>query len=167
MNSNSAWNPVRLGDIVKIEHGWAFRSDFLSEELTGNPIVVNIGNFQYTGGFRFETTRTREYRGDYPPEYELEPNDILLIMTCQTAKGEILGVPAAVPDDGHVYLHNQRLGKVVVKQPDRVDPEFLYWLFLWPRFNHELYLTASEGKHAHLIAQEMRMSDQGINRILH
>jgi len=115
-----AWIQVRLGDLVSIKHGWPFKSEHFSEELTGRPIVVNIGNFEYTGGFRFGSTTVREYRGDYPPEYELEPGDILLVMTCQTAGGEILGIPAQVPDDGRTYLHNQRLGRVVVRQPESV-----------------------------------------------
>ena len=111
--------------------------------------MVNIGNFRYTGGFRFAQTTLKEYRGDYPREYELHPGDILLIMTCQTAGGEILGVPGRIPDDGHVYLHNQRLGKIVINNPKRVSPDFLYWLFLWPQFNRELYQTASGTKILH------------------
>ena len=93
----SEWPIVSLGDLIKIEHGWPFKSDFCSEELTGRPIVVNIGNFIYTGGFRFESTRTREYRGDYPKSYELNSGDILLVMTCQTSGGEILGIPGKIP----------------------------------------------------------------------
>src|SRR5713226_4200886 len=124
------WPEVRLGNLVSIKHGWPFKSELFSEESSGGPIVVNIGNFRYTGGFRFEETQIKEYRGEYPQEYELSPGDILLVMTCQTSGGEILGIPARVPNDGRTYLHNQRLGKVVVKRPDLVDSEFLYWLFL-------------------------------------
>jgi type I restriction enzyme S subunit len=149
MGNQQQWEKVRLGDIITIKHGWPFKSEYICEELTGRPIVVNIGNFAYTGGFRFETTRTREYRGNYPQEYELKPDDILLVMTCQTSEGEILGVPARVPDDGQVYLHNQRLGKVIVTRPDKVEPDYLYWLFLWHEFNHELYVTASGTKILH------------------
>jgi len=149
MGNQQPWEKVRLGDIITIKHGWPFKTEFISEEVAGGPIVVNIGNFQYSGGFRFETTRTREYRGKYPAEYELRPGDILLVMTCQTSEGEILGIPARVPDDGQVYLHNQRLGKVVVVRPDKVEPDYLYWLFLWREFNHDLYVTASGTKILH------------------
>src|SRR5437899_2227555 len=120
------WEEVRLGDLLQIKHGWPFKSAFFSEELTGRPIVVNIGNFRYTGGFRFESTTAREYRDDYPREYELSPGDVLLVMTCQTAGGEILGIPGRIPDDGRTYLHNQRLGKVVITRPDLTDDGFLY-----------------------------------------
>lgn len=53
----SEWRRVRLGDLIKIEHGWAFKGDYFSDDLSGNPIVVNIGNFQYEGGFRFNSTK--------------------------------------------------------------------------------------------------------------
>jgi type I restriction enzyme S subunit len=149
MAETSDWEKVRLSEVITIKHGWPFKTEFISEELTGRPIVVNIGNFRYTGGFRFDTTRVREYRGDYPPDYELQPGDILVVMTCQTSEGEILGVPARVPDDGRVYLHNQRLGKVVVTRPDKVLSDFLYWLFLWREFNRWLFTSSSGTKILH------------------
>jgi type I restriction enzyme S subunit len=143
------WPTTRLGDLVTIKHGWAFRSEHFAAELTGKPIVVNIGNFRYEGGFRFESTTVKEYRGDYPSQYELSPNDILLAMTCQTSDGVILGIPGRIPDDGRCYLHNQRLGKVVVTNPRLVDKGFLYWLFLSPKFNHELFVTSTGTKILH------------------
>lgn len=144
-----AWQQVKLGEIVSIKHGWPFKSEHLSEKALGDPIVVNIGNFQYTGGFRFESTRVREYRGDYPEEFELKPGDILLVMTCQTAGGEILGIPGRIPDDQKTYLHNQRMGRVVVNKKDVVSLDYLYWLFLWKKFNQELVASASGTKILH------------------
>lgn len=143
------WPEVRLGDLIEIKHGWPFKSEFFSEDLTGKPIVINIGNFQYTGGFRFDSTALKEYRDTYPEGYELTPGDVLLVMTCQTSGGEILGIPGRVPADGRTYLHNQRMGKVVIKHPSDVDIGFLYWLFLWKDFNRELATSASGTKILH------------------
>ena len=143
------WTPSRLGDLIAIKHGWPFKSENFHLLLTGRPIVVSVGNFRYAGGFRFAETPVKEYRGSYPREYELKAGNILLIMTCQTAGGEILGVPAKVPDDGRRYLHNQRLGKVVVRDGGSVVPEFLYWLFLSQAFNRELVTSASGTKILH------------------
>lgn len=143
------WEKSRLGDLVKITHGWPFKSECFTENRAGRPIIVSIGNFKYTGGFRFESTTIKEYTGDYPNEYELIPDDILLVMTCQTSGGEILGIPARIPDDGNIYLHNQRMGKVVIKDKDRIDPGFVYYLALWPDFNRELCVTASGTKILH------------------
>lgn len=145
----SGWTPVKLGELIEVKHGWPFKSEHFDEDLTGLPIVVSVGNFRYTGGFRFAETSINEYRDSYPKEYDLAPRDILLIMTCQTAGGEILGIPARVPDDGRVYLHNQRLGKVVIRDGANVDADFLYWLFLWHEFNRELVTSASGTKILH------------------
>src|SRR5712691_10420051 len=93
------WREVQLGALVKIVHGWPFNSRCFSEELTGKPIVVNIGNFEYTGGFRFHSTTVKEYRSEYPSEFKLSAGDILLVMTCQTSGGEILGIPGRIPGD--------------------------------------------------------------------
>lgn len=146
---SEVWSSVQLSELVKITHGYPFKSEFFSDELTGRPIVVNIGNFKYTGGFRFDDTLIREYQDAYPDDYVLIPGDILLVMTCQTSGGEILGIPGRIPDDGRIYLHNQRLGKVLLLQPDVVDQNFLYWLFLSPEFNRELVSTATGTKILH------------------
>jgi type I restriction enzyme S subunit len=147
--ADSGWTPARLGELVEIKHGWPFKSEYFDENLTGGPIVVSVGNFRYTGGFRFDETTLKEYRDTYPKEFELSSRDILLVMTCQTAGGEILGIPARVPNNGRLYLHNQRLGKVVIKDAGRVDADYLYWLFLWEEFNRELVTSASGTKILH------------------
>jgi type I restriction enzyme, S subunit len=148
MISNS-WCEVSLGDLLQVKHGWSFKGDLFSRELTGRPIVVNIGNFQYTGGFRFDSSTIREYLGKYPKEFELSTGDILLVMTCQTEGGEILGIPGKIPNDGRIYLHNQRMGKVVITRPDLVSADFLYYVFTWKEFNQHLVRTASGTKIVH------------------
>jgi type I restriction enzyme, S subunit len=143
------WTRVRLGDLVSISHGWPFKSDAFTEARTGGPIVVSIGNFRYSGGFRFDSTTIKEYTAEYPKEYELTPGEILLVMTCQTPSGEILGIPGRVPDDGNTYLHNQRLGRVVIKDRQQIDPGFVYYLSLWSVFNRELCTSATGTKILH------------------
>ncbi|WP_414504787.1 restriction endonuclease subunit S [Streptomyces sp. NEAU-L66] len=142
------WGKYRLGDLIKVRHGFAFAGDQMTDQLTGAPIVVSIGNFSYTGGFRFGSTRVREFRGDYPEEFELDPDDLLVIMTCQTEGGEILGIPALVPDDGKVYLHNQRIGRVECDE-SRLNKRFAYYLFLSSDVNRQLFNTASGTKILH------------------
>ena len=149
MIATAAWQDIRLGDVVQIKHGWPFKSECFCEWSPGLPVVVSIGNFQYTGGFRFETTQLKGYRGEYPKSYDLSPGDILLVMTCQTPEGEILGIPGRIPDDGLKYLHNQRMGKVVVTRPDLIDMDYLYWVFLWKEFNQELVASSSGTKIVH------------------
>ncbi|WP_437528256.1 restriction endonuclease subunit S [Sorangium sp. So ce726] len=138
----------RLGNGCSIAHGYAF-SGMTELHDQSLPIVVNIGNFKYNGGFRFESTKIQQYADDYPDRFRLAPGDVLLVMTCQTAGGEILGISGRIPDDGRTYLHNQRLGKVVIHRPDDLNLGYLYYLFLSPAFNAHLVATASGAKILH------------------
>ena len=147
---SSEWLQVTLGDLVQIQHGWPFKSEFfLPDDGRDLPVVVAIGNFEYTGGFRFGSTTIKRYSGEYPPEYRLVPGEILLVMTCQTAGGEILGIPARIPNDGVTYLHNQRLGRVRICASSTVHDGFLYWLFLSTSFNQHLVASATGTKILH------------------
>ncbi|MFD3465619.1 restriction endonuclease subunit S [Streptomyces sp. NPDC058682] len=139
---------TELGSILTVHHGFAFAGEGMTDELTGNPVLVSIGNFDYGGGFRFESTRVREFRGDYPTQFELNPGDLVVVMTCQTSGGEILGLPGLIPDDGKTYLHNQRIGRVECT-PDRLDKRFAYYLFLSPEVNRQLFATATGTKILH------------------
>ena len=144
----SDWKKTRLGDLISVTHGYAFKGDDFSEANAEGPIVVTIGNFDYTGGFRFKSTKIKRCNSEYPAEYELMPGDILLVMTCQTEGGEILGIPGIIPDDNETYLHNQRLGKVIIKARE-VSSKYLYWLFLSRDFNLQLCATATGTKILH------------------
>jgi type I restriction enzyme S subunit len=148
---------IKLTQILKIKHGFPFKGEKMSEVLTGKPIVVNIGNYSYTGGFRFFSTRTRQYEDSYPKEYELKPGSILLAMTCQTAGGEILGIPAKVPNDKYTYLHNQRLGLVEFIENSSVEyyKDYIYWIFLSKEFNSYLFNTATGTKILHTSPQRI------------
>ncbi|MCG7601494.1 restriction endonuclease subunit S [Halomonas sp. McH1-25] len=159
---SSEWTPLVLSEVIEVKHGWAFKGDYMSEDAGEGPVVVAIGNFDYSGGFRFSSTKIKRYSSSYPREYELQGGDILLAMTCQTPGGEILGLPGMIPSDGELYLHNQRLGKLIVKNPSRVCPQYLYWIFLSYDFNRYLAGSATGTKILHtspskIVSYETRM----------
>lgn len=147
MGSN--WRIYSLGDLIDVKHGFAFKGEYMRDDIEHGPIVVAIGNFDYNGGFRFSETKLKRYTSDYPESFTLQAGDMLLAMTCQTSGGEILGIPGIIPNDGHVYLHNQRLGKIVIKEPKHVCLEYLYWLFLSQDFNQFIFQRATGTKILH------------------
>lgn len=144
----TGWSLTRLGDVIHIKHGFAFSGMAEDPDFT-LPVVVAIGNFDYAGGFRFDSTTVKRYQGDYPAEYKMKPGEVLLAMTCQTTGGEILGIPGTIPDNNQTYLHNQRLGKVEVIDPERICLPFVFHLTRWKLFNHYLFATASGSKILH------------------
>jgi type I restriction enzyme, S subunit len=152
----SEWQLTVFGDLIDVKHGWAFKGEFFNETNHPKNVVVAIGNFNYSGGFRFDSTRIKEYLDFYPEEYKLTPGEILLAMTCQTAGGEILGIPGRIPEDGKTYLHNQRLGKIKIKNSYTTDSSFIYWLCLWHDFNHHLVATATGTKILHTAPERIK-----------
>lgn len=140
---------VKLDDVIGIKHGFPFKSEFWAEDDGNLPIAVTIGNYEYSGGFRFETTKIKCYSGNYPSDYDLSAGDLLLAMTCQTPDGSILGIPGIIPEDGRLYLHNQRIGKVENKNAHEVDPRFLYLVFLSDHFRKHVIASASGTKVLH------------------
>ncbi len=85
--------------------------------------MLTPGNFFEEGGFRDRGDRQKYYVGETPQEYILNKYDLLLVMTEQ-APG-LLGSPLIVPESQR-YLHNQRLGLVIAKEPIQVS--FLFHL---------------------------------------
>lgn len=138
----------KLEELINVKHGFPFKSQFWAEDDGELPIAVTIGNYDYSGGFRFQSTTVKCYSGDYPPDYDLDPGDLLLAMTCQTPDGIILGIPGVIPNDGRLYLHNQRIGKIELKTAD-VDPRFLYLTFLTDDFRRHVIASASGTKVLH------------------
>lgn len=115
----------KLGDIIKVKHGFAFKGEFFSDEPT-NDILLTPGNFKIGGGFK--TDKLKYYKGDVPEDYVLKEGDILVTMTDLSKAGDTLGYSAKIPaHSGIRYLHNQRLGLVQFKT-DEVDEDYIYWI---------------------------------------
>ena len=106
--SSEEWKKCKIGDVVDIKHGFAFKGEFFSDEPTNN-ILLTPGNFRIGGGFKAD--KFKYYNSDFPKEYILKPNDIIVTMTDLSKDGDTLGYSAIVPDYGQkILLHNQRLG---------------------------------------------------------
>jgi len=60
----------------------------------------------------------------------------------------LLGSPAFIPDDGRVYLHNQRLGKISF-EPECIVPEYAFCFFNCAFFRSELARTCTGMKVRH------------------
>ena len=123
----SGWEKSDLKEYISIKHGFAFKSSFFSEQ--GSFILLTPGSFNETGGFRDQGKKTKFYTGNIPECFLLSKGDLLLAMTEQ-AEG-LLGSALFVPENNK-YLHNQRLGLVQIKDPEKVCSDFLYLFFNLP-----------------------------------
>ena len=111
------WEKVKIGELFQIKHGWAFKGEYFSNE--GELIIVTPGNFYEGGGFRQVGGKEKFYTGDFPQEFLLKKNDVIIAMTEQGPG--LLGSPALVPaDEGPAEGNRRQLGEV---RPDAQLPQ--------------------------------------------
>lgn len=134
------WEEKKLGNIVKIFNGYAFQSkNFVL--FNSNIIVLTPGNVKVCGGYQAEKGHYYNPNSQYLSKFKFEVNDIFITLTDLTPTGQTLGYPAIIPNDGNIYLHNQRLGKLFDIKTDRL---FLYH-FLCTNLYHTNVVSTSSG----------------------
>jgi len=140
---NSEWSNYKLGDLLTIKHGFAFKGEHFASE--GRYILLTPGNFYESGGFKFTPEKEKYYLGAFPKEYICSKGDLVVAMTEQ-AEG-LLGSTAMVPTDDS-FLHNQRIGRISFDER-RIDKTFLYYLFRIQSVRKQIKGSASGTKVKH------------------
>lgn len=130
---------AKLGDYIRIKHGYAFKGDSITTEDNG-VVLVTPGNFEIGGGFKEK--KCKYYSSDYPSEYVLQAGDLIVTMTDLSKGGDTLGYSAIVPKSARIYLHNQRIGLVDVFNPE-ADKQYIYWLMRTHIYQKTIVATAS------------------------
>lgn len=119
------WVAVQLRQLFKLKNGFAFKGEFFSNS---GPVVLTPGNFKLEGGLYFERRNTKHYSASYPKSYELEYDDLVVVMTDLTPDCNLLGKPAFI-DTRERLLHNQRIGKIE-QLSGRWDKKYLFYSLL-------------------------------------
>ena len=112
-----------LGDYISIKHGYAFKGDGITTEDNGI-VLVTPGNFAIGGGFK--EGKCKFFNGEYPSEFVLSADDLIVTMTDLSKEMDTLGYSALVPKSNRVYLHNQRIGLISINK-EGLDKHYLYW----------------------------------------
>jgi len=138
------WMETKLGELIKVKHGFAFKSQFFTTE--GEHVLLTPGNYHEKGGYRDRGSKQKYYVGEIPDGYILKQDDLLLAMTEQAAG--LLGSPLLVPEPNR-FLHNQRLGLIqhVSEQPP--SNRFLFHAFNTKSFRDEIHSTGTGVKVRH------------------
>lgn len=136
----SEWKEYKLGDVLNVKHGFAFKGEFFSTVPT-NDILLSPGNFNIGGGFKSD--KFKFYNGNYPESYVLKEDDVIVTMTDLSKEGDTLGYSAKIPShQGIRYLHNQRLGLVELKDKS-VNLNFIYWLLRTRKYQQFIVSSAT------------------------
>ena len=81
-------------------------------------MLLTPGNFAIGGGFKAD--KFKYYCGEVPDDSVLFEGDLIVSMTDLSKQSDTLGYPAFVPEcqEGKRYLHNQRLGRIFLKNTE-------------------------------------------------
>jgi type I restriction enzyme S subunit len=128
---------------IHVEHGFPFKGEHFSSD--GKYVVLTPGNFEESGGFKFDQEKAKFYAGEVPSNYICCKGDLIVAMTEQVEG--LLGSAAIVPEDGR-FLHNQRIGLVTVNDAE-IHKLFLYYLFQTKTVRQQLRRSSSGSKVKH------------------
>lgn len=122
----------RLAELIKVRHGWPFKSECFSTEEKSGPLLLTPSNFAEAGEFNFAPERNKYYLGEFPEEYRLKSGALAVLMTDLTPTARLLGAPGMVSANTEV-LQNQRIG-VVIPVSDSIMVRYLFFFFLSDSF---------------------------------
>jgi type I restriction enzyme S subunit len=135
------WEETSLAEVMDVKHGFAFSGENIRDEPPGD-ILLTPGNFAIGGGFKGD--KFKYFDGEVPADYVLSEGDLVVTMTDLSKQADTLGYPALVPKPrGPRFLHNQRLGKVLIKNGAELDKGFLFYLLCTAEYRHEVLASAT------------------------
>lgn len=126
--SNVKWPLVKLEEICDLQNGYAFKSnDYIKASNTLNFRMSNI---------RPDGQLDIDYNPKYLPDeytikykdYILNNGDVVIAMTDMASDPKILGVPTIIKKDNRNLLLNQRVGKFIKIDENKVFVPFLKYI---------------------------------------
>jgi len=113
------WKACPLGDFIKLQCGYAFKSADYHDK--GWPIV-RISNLENETVNVIESPRIDFYRLDEFRAFILHTGDVLIALS-----GATTGKLGVVPHTCQNWLLNQRVARFIVQDSANVDQRFVYW----------------------------------------
>lgn len=143
----SDWNATRLGDCISVQGGYAFSSEFFQD--SGIPLVriSNIVNQKIVDKSPiYLPSDFLELHGDYAAS----GNDSLIAMS-----GATTGKTALVMAKDLPFLINQRVGRFVIKDGDRIDSLFLFYLVNYEEVQTQVLIDAVGGAQPNISSNDI------------
>ena len=124
------WKEYRLGDIIKISSGFAYKGEYLGY---GDKYLLGMGCVSFNE--QFLDKGVRPYSGECDNRFYAKAGDIVLATRQQSDNMPILGMPAVIP-----YKYKDRklivganLYRIINESKD-FGNDFIYWLLKDPRY---------------------------------
>ena len=132
-------NKVKLGELLKIKHGYAFKSENYVDQ--SKYALVTLANISATNNFQYNKEKTTFYGADFPKDFILSEDDLIMPLTEQVVG--LFGNTAFVSKISDViFVLNQRVGKVVPIE-GKADKYYLHYLLATDLVKDQLEYRAS------------------------
>jgi|GEM_PF-3167174 len=136
------WKYRSLSEFIDVTHGYAFKGEFFVDEAT-KFVLTTPGNIKVGAGFKSDKFKYYSSEGPVDERYVFQSRDIFVGMTDLSKTSDTLGYPAFVPySEDEVYLHNQRLGRVIPKT-DYFPRNFIFQILTDFRYRHHVVGAAT------------------------
>lgn len=132
-------NRVKLGELLRIKHGYAFKSENYVEK--SKYVLVTLANISNSNNFQYNKDKATYYGAGFPDEFKLSTDDLIMPLTEQVFG--LFGNSAFVPYVEDVqFVLNQRVGKVVPIE-EKADKYYLHYLLATDSVREQLEHRAS------------------------
>ncbi len=138
---SEGWLKKPLGDVAEVISGYAFKSS----EFGGQGIpVIKIKNIRVGFVDLSDADRVNEKFLSIPDRYHVREGDVLISLTGShiTQPNSVVGRVARHAPELPLCLLNQRAGKIIVKDPSRCAPRFLFYALSEQETLHAIAMKA-------------------------
>ncbi len=149
------WGIEKFSKNIEFKNGYAFKSEKLVNQETMASPVFKMGNIHRGGGFKSEGTKSYYPQNMISKKIEpffLKKGDLLMAMTDMKSNMAILGNTALMPID-NIYLLNQRVGRLRIINPKKINYPYLYLYTNYPVVVEELRSRSNSGVQVNLTAK--------------
>jgi len=145
---SSEWPLVRLGDLISLKGGFAYKGEFLG--LSG-AVLLGMGVVSHSE--RFLKDGIRRYSGELPSAHRVSAGDMVIATRQQSDNLPILGCPALVPKDlpSDDIVVGTNLYKVT--NTSDLENQFLYWLLRGKEYRRRI-IDCSKGTTVRMITKD-------------
>jgi Restriction endonuclease S subunits len=145
------WRVGELNNIANFVKGVSYRSDALQESTVA---LVTLKSVARGGGYQQEGLKP--YIGEYKPEQQLQPGEVIVAHTDLTQAAEVLGRAARVQAHPQFPTLVASLDLVIVRPVGQAaSNEFLYTLLSQSEFQEHAYSYANGTTVLHLSAKAL------------
>jgi type I restriction enzyme M protein len=147
LEKNQNTQLISMSEMVEVENGYAFKSfDMTEENKQGFLPILKIGNISKQG----EINNDFKYH-KFKSEFEkfLVPNNAIVI----AMTGATLGKVAI--NNGQKLLLNQRVGKIKIKNVEKINNNYLFYFLKSEKFYHYCQSNAVGGAQGNISAKEI------------